>query len=161
MEIIIKQIEEKENVSTAKMIRDVFVELDAPQKGTVYSDPTTDNLFELFKTPKSIFFVAKIGDEVVGSCGVYPTEGLTENCAEIVKFYLSKNYRGKGIGKMLMQKCFETAKEFKYEQLYLESLVQFSKAVGIYENLGFKKLSKPLGNSGHNRCDVWMIKDLN
>lgn len=160
MEITIKQIEEKENVSTAKMIRDVFIELNAPQKGTVYSDPTTDHLYELFKTPKSIFFIAKIGEEVVGSCGVYPTEGLTENCAEIVKFYLSKNYRGKGIGKELMQKCFLSAKEFKYKQLYLESLTQFSKAVGIYESLGFIKLNEPLGNTGHNSCDIWMLKEL-
>jgi len=160
MEIIIKQIEEKENVSTAKMIRNVFIELDAPQKGTVYSDPTTDNLYELFKTPKSIFFIAKIGEEVIGSCGVYPTEGLTEKCAEIVKFYLSQEYRGKGIGKELMQKCFRSAKEFKYEQLYLESLTQFSKAVGIYESLGFIKLNEPLGNTGHNSCNVWMLKKL-
>ncbi|MEO8398947.1 MAG: hypothetical protein ABI550_03930 [Ignavibacteriaceae bacterium] len=36
------------------MIREVFEEHDALQQGTVYSHPTTDNLYELFQTPKSI-----------------------------------------------------------------------------------------------------------
>ncbi|ANI90658.1 acetyltransferase [Arachidicoccus ginsenosidimutans] len=156
----IREIRSEDNPTVAKTIREVFHEFDAPQCGTVYSDPTTDNLYELFRTPKSVFFVAEINDMIVGSCGIYPTENLPEGCAELVKFYISKEARGKGLGKILMEKCFEAATNFGYTQLYIESLPVFSKAVSIYEKNGFKRLENPLGNSGHPTCNIWMIKNL-
>ena len=160
MELIIRQIKKQDNLALAKIIRDTFIEHDAPQGGTVYSDPTTDNLYDLFQTPKSILWVAELNNEIIGCCGVYPTKGLNENCAELVKFYLSRNARGKGIGKELMQKCIRSAREFEYTQLYLESLPQFSKAVKMYEKEGFEKLNHPLVNSEHKTCNIWMLMDL-
>jgi putative acetyltransferase len=160
MELLIRQIKKKDNLALAMIIRDAFIEHNAPQFGTVYSDPTTDNLYDLFQTPKSILWVAELNHEIVGCCGVYPTKGLNEDCAELVKFYLSKEARGKGIGKELMQKCIRTAREFEYTQLYLESLPQFSKAVNMYEKEGFIRLIKPLLNSEHKTCNIWMLKDL-
>ncbi|MBL7918194.1 MAG: GNAT family N-acetyltransferase, partial [Bacteroidia bacterium] len=129
-------------------------------KGTVYSDPTTDNLFELFKQPKSVLWVAEVNNNVMGCCGIYPTEGLKKDCVELVKFYIGAESRGKGIGKLLMEKCIETAKDFNYTQMYIESLPEFNKAISIYEKSGFKKIKKPLGNSGHSGCNIWMLKDL-
>lgn len=160
MNITIRKIEEKDNLSLAKMIREVFDEHNAPRTGTVYSDPTTDNLYTLFKTPKSILWVAEVENEVVGCCGVYPTEGLEEGYAELVKYYLSNKSRGLGIGRDLMQKSVDSAKEFGYMQLYLESFPQFAKAVGIYEKQGFVRIDHPLGSSGHTSCNIWMVKDL-
>lgn len=142
------------------MIRQVFDEHQAPQKGTVYSDPTTDNLFDLFQAEKSLLWVAEIDNEIVGCCGIFPTKGLPEKCAELVKFYLSAKARGKGIGKSLMEKSIESARELGYTELYLESLPEFSNAVSIYEKQGFLKLDQPLGESGHTTCNIWMLKKL-
>jgi putative acetyltransferase len=157
---IIRQVRKADNSALAKVIREVFLEHDAPRIGTVYSDPTTDNLFELFRTPKSILWVAESNSIILGCCGIYPTEGLAEDYAELVKFYLSQKARGKGTGKKLMERCVSSAKEFGYKKLYLESLSQFSKAVSIYEKQGFRKLSQPLGNSRHSTCNIWMTKEL-
>ncbi len=142
------------------MIRQVFEEHQAPQIGTVYSDPTTDHLFELFQTEKSVLWVAEVEGEIVGCCGIYPTTGLPENCAELVKLYLSAKSRGKGIGKILMEKSIESAIALGYSEIYLESLPVFSVAVNMYEKYGFVKLDKPLGESGHTTCNVWMMKKL-
>ena len=73
---------------------------------------------------------------------------------------LAKEARGLGIGKTLMQQCIVSAKEHGYKKLYLESMPHFSKAVSIYNKLGFRKLLKPLGNSGHTTCNIWMLLDL-
>ena len=51
--------------------------------------------------------------------------------AELVKFYLHKDFRGTGIGRALMEKCIEAAKSLGYKKLYIESLPQFAKAVRI------------------------------
>lgn len=158
--IDIRKIKKEDNLPLAKMIRSVFEEHDAPRTGTVYSDPTTDNLYDLFKTNRSVLWVAELDNKIVGCCGIYPTMGLPEKCAELVKFYLHEKSRGQGIGRKLMEKSIESAKEFRYATIYLESFSQFSKAVGIYEKQGFEALEAPMGNSGHTSCNIWMIKKL-
>lgn len=156
-DIRIRKVKPSDNTALASMIRAVFTEFKAPTCGTVYTDPTTDDLYTLFQAPRSVLWVAEVDGEALGCCGVYPTQGLDQSCAELAKFYLSDRIRGKGIGKQLMLQCFQSAKEMNYTKLYLESLPQFSKAVSIYEKYGFKKIDAPLGNSGHTTCSIWMI----
>jgi putative acetyltransferase len=156
----IRKVRSADNQELAKMIRRVFEEFDAPRLGTVYSDPTTDDLHALFSEPKSILWVAESQGKAVGCCGIYPTTGLDKGCAELVKFYLAPSARGKGIGKLLMHRSIESARKMGYQSLYIESLPHFSRALGIYDRMGFKKLESPLGNSGHTGCDIWMIKEL-
>lgn len=158
--MLIKKVKKTDNPFLAKMIRNVFIEHNAPQQGTVYSDPTTDNLSELFRAEKSVLWVAEEDNEILGCCGIYPTEGLPTGCVELAKFYLPASSRGKGIGKALMEKSIESAIEFGYTEIYLESLPEYSKAVSIYERNGFITLDKPLGESGHTTCTVWMLKKL-
>ena len=79
---------------------------------------------------------------------------------EIQKMYFSPKIRGKGYGKLLFEKCIQTAKDLGYKQCYLESASQLKAAIHIYESFGFKHLDGALGNTGHFSCGVWMIKDL-
>ena len=156
----IRQVKESDNPYLSKMIRKVFEEHNAPKDGTVYSDPTTDYLYESFQIERSVLWVAENNNKILGCCGVYPTNGLPKQCAELVKFYLPKESRGKGIGKILMEKSIDWAEKFGYSELYIESLPQFSKAVNMYEKQGFIQLRNPLGASGHTSCNIWMLKSL-
>lgn len=153
-------VEKKDNAALATIIRNVFEEFDAERQDTVYDDPTTDNLYELCQHDRAELWVAEYKGKVLGSCGIYPTEGLPADCAELVKYYLSSEARGKGIGARLLQLSIDSAKRMGYTQIYLESFPQFEKAVSIYERLGFKVLEKPMGNSGHKACTLWMIKSI-
>jgi putative acetyltransferase len=159
-EVHIRSLEKKDNPLLAELIRGVFREFKIDRPGTVYTDPTTDSLYELFQTPKSQYWVAQEDGVLLGGCGVFPTEGLPEGCAELVKFYLSSGARGRGIGKALMQNSFGAAKTLGYTQLYLESFPELEKAVGMYEKAGFSRLPGPMGNSGHYACSLWMIRNL-
>jgi putative acetyltransferase len=161
MAIIIRNIQPDDNIELARIIRDSLVEFDVPKQGTVYSDPDTDRLYQLFaETPGSCYFVAEEDGKLIGGCGVYPTDGLPTGYAELVKLYLNAATRGKGIGKMLMDHCYEAAKNLGYTHLYLESFPQLAKAVSMYEKAGFKPLDGALGNSGHFACTIWMVKQL-
>ena len=156
----IRQVKESDNPHLSKMIRKVFEEHDAPKNGTVYSDPTTNYLYESFQIEKSVLWVAENNNKILGCCGVYPTTGLPKQCVELVKFYLPKESRGKGIGKILMEKSIDWAEKFGYSEVYIESLPQFSKAINMYQKQGFIKLNNPLGTSGHTSCNIWMLKKL-
>jgi len=160
MGIIFRLIEEKDNKKIAELIRNVFREFKIDKQGTVFYDPTTDNLFELFRTPGSEYWIAEEDGIIVGGCGVFATPGLPVGCAELVKFYLSADNRGKGTGWRLMEKTFESARRLGYKKLYLESLPELKRAISLYEKAGFKFISGPMGNSGHFGCDIWMLKDL-
>jgi putative acetyltransferase len=158
--IIIRTIAPGDNPVIAQLIRDVLTEFGAAKPGTVFTDPTTDHLFELFRTPKSAYFIAEQHGEILGGCGIFPTKSLPENCTELVKLYLSAQARGKGIGNLLMEHSFDAARESGYEEIYLETLPELHIAVGLYERLGFEYLPQPYGDSGHFACDLWMLKRL-
>ena len=160
MSTTFRRIEEKDNAGIAKLIRNVFEEFNIHKPGTVYFDPTTDDLYALFRAHGSEYWIAWEDGIMLGGCGVFPTPGLPEGCAELVKFYLSTAQRGKGIGWQLMEKTFSSAKELGYSQLYLESLPELSKAISLYERAGFSFLNGPVGKSGHFGCNIWMIKNL-
>jgi len=158
--VIFREVKKEDNVLLARMIRQVFKEHDAPESGTVFSDPTTDDLFGLFRLNRSVLWVAELNGVALGCCGIYPTEGLAYGCVELVKYYLAKSERGRGTGRQLMELCIASARDLAYKKLYLESMPHFLKAVRIYEKLGFQKLSGPLGNSGHTTCNIWMLLEL-
>jgi putative acetyltransferase len=158
--ITVRTIAPADNAALAKIIRNSLEEFNANKPGTVYFDPTTDNLAEVFKTAKSIYYVAEEDGHIVGGAGIYPTPNLPDATCELVKLYLTANARGKGLGKMLMEKCFDAARVFGYKKIYLESMPELNIAVPMYEKMGFTYLKAPQGNSGHCGCDIWMIKEL-
>jgi putative acetyltransferase len=160
MEIRYRHLVKEDNKSIAELIRSVFREFGIARPGTVYFDPTTDDLFTLFNIPGSEYWIAEDNGKIIGGCGVYPTPGLPSGCAELQKLYLLSSYRGKGIGRELMEKTFESARRLGYSQLYLESLPELGKALSLYEKTGFRNIPGPLGNSGHFGCTIWMIRDL-
>ena len=159
-EVVYRLIDKKDNESLAKLIRSVFDEFDVERVGTVYSDESTNHLSDLFEIDKAEYWVAEKSGSLVGGCGLYPTEGLDKDCAELVKLYLSSSVRGQGVGLHLLKSVIERATVLGYKQLYLESFSNFGKAVSMYEKLGFEHIDHPLGNSGHSACTIWMIKQL-
>ncbi|WP_113635740.1 GNAT family N-acetyltransferase [Nubsella zeaxanthinifaciens] len=160
MAITIRNLTKADNPVIAELIREVFREFKIDKPGTVYTDPTTDALYELFDVEGAIYWLAEEDGELLGGCGIYPTEGLPKGCVELVKFYLSSKARGKGLGKLLMEKSIESAKTMGYTSVYLESFPELSTAVGMYEKAGFKKLDQPMGCSGHYACTLWMVLNL-
>ncbi|MGC4104582.1 GNAT family N-acetyltransferase [Ferruginibacter sp.] len=155
-----RSIRPSDNKALAIIIRKALEEFNANKPGTVYFDPTTDELSAVFTDPKSKYFVAEENGVILGGSGIYPTANLPADTCELVKLYLHKDARGKGIGKLLMEKCFDAARALGYKKMYLETLPELNIAVPLYERSGFTYLPAPLGNSGHHGCDIWMIKDL-
>lgn len=157
---MIREIEREDNKAIAQVIRKALEEYGQAKEGTVYTDPTTDNLYALFRAEGSVYFILELEGKVVGGCGIYPTKGLPKGYAELVKLYLNTDLRGKGYGKKLMQKSMEAAQEMGYTHLYLESIPALNEAVHLYEKVGFEKLAAPLGDSGHFSCNLWMERQF-
>lgn len=158
--VYIRPIQVTDNAEIARIIKSVLTEFGANKPGTVFTDPTTDQLFELFQTPNSSYFIALENDKIIGGCGIFPTKGLPAGCVELVKLYISAAWRGKGIGYQLMEKCIAHAQALNFKEIYLETLPELHIAVGLYENMGFQYLEQPYGDSGHFACDLWLSKKI-
>ena len=157
MAVIIEPIHPTDNAALAIIIRTALAEFGANKPGTVYYDSTTDALYELFRTPGSMYFVARNNEQLLGGGGIFPTEGLPTGTCELVKMYLRKDVRGKGLGKQLIETCLGWARTNGYNQVYLETMPELKQALQVYERFGFSYLTAPMGNSGHFGCDLWML----
>ncbi len=158
--INIRPISIADNPLIATIIRSCLTEFGANKPGTVYYDKTTDQLFELFQENGAAYFIAEQDDQVVGGGGIFPSPGLPVGTCELVKMYLLPLARGTGIGATLMNTCLSKAKEMGFVNMYIETLPELKKAISVYEKFGFNYLDKPLGNTGHFGCSVWMLKSL-
>ena len=156
----IRHIEEKDQLQLANIIRSIFEEYGAPLVNTVYDDPRTEHVFDALAGKNAGYWVAADNGIILGGCGYYPTEGLPEGYAELVKFYLSPAARGLGYGSKLFHQAIEGACKAGYSHLYIESFPQFSDAVSMYERHGFQHISQRLGDSGHTATTIFMVKDL-
>ena len=160
MNYIIREIEPKDNLKIATVIRNVFEELDAPKVGTAYADPHLNTLFEVYQAENEIYFVVEKDEIILGGCGIGNLVEAEFKICELQKMYLAKEARGKGIAKELMQKCLTFAKQVGYDKCYIETLPFMKDAQKLYVKSGFTFIDGPMGATGHNACDVFMIKDL-
>lgn len=160
MNYIIRKIEPKDNLKIAAVIRNVFEELDAPKVGTAYADPHLNTLSEVYQAENEIYFVVEENETILGGCGIGNLIDSEFKICELQKMYLAKDARGKGIAAELMQKCLTFAKEVGYDKCYIETLPFMKDAQKLYVKSGFTYINAPLGSTGHNACDVFMIKEL-
>ena len=158
--VTIKTIQPSDNQALAVIIRNALAEFGANKPGTVYYDATTDALYELFQKQGSIYYVASENNQLIGGAGIYPTAGLPADTCELVKMYLAPAARGKGIGKMLIEKALQFASDTGYRKVYIETMPELRKAMSVYEKFGFRYLDGPMGNTGHFGCEIWMLKEL-
>lgn len=157
---IIREIKPTDNLELSKVIRSVILEMGAPKIGTAYEDKATDQMFITYQKEKAVYYVLEHNNKVVGGAGIAQLDNFEGNICELQKMYFLPIARGKGLGTKMITKCLEKAKEFGFESCYLETLPYMKDAVKLYKKNHFVSLDKPMGNTCHYSCDVWMLKKI-
>lgn|SRR5699024_867620 len=158
----IRPIESKDNKELQIIIQKNLEEYNLDKPGTAYYDPQLSALYEFYNgQAKRGYWVAVDENKqtVVGGIGIGPF-GNYNNIAELQKYYISNEYQGFGIGRLLFQQAISFARYNNYQSLYIETMDTLQKANSIYEHLGFKLLEEPLKGSEHGLMNRWYIKDL-
>ncbi|HZI01350.1 MAG TPA: GNAT family N-acetyltransferase, partial [Flavisolibacter sp.] len=86
--------------------------------------------------------------------------GLPTDTCELVKMYILQKVRGIGLGRILIQKSLDFAKETGYRKVYLETMPELKQALHTYSKFGFQYIDHPMGETGHFGCDLWMLKHI-
>jgi len=156
----IREIQPQDNQKIAKVIRKILIEFGVPKVGTAYADKILDTLYEAYDTEKAIYYVIEKEGEIFGGAGIKQLDNYDGNVCELQKMYFLPEARGIGLGSKMMETCLQKAKEFGFEQCYLETLPYMEDARKLYRKAGFKDLQAPMGDTGHYSCNLWMLKDL-
>ena len=158
--MLIRTINESDNKNIAIILREVLIEMNIPKKGSAYEDPEIDNMYESYQSNRSIYFVVEEKSKILGGAGINQLKNGDVNICELQKMYFHKSLRGKGIGDKMIELCLEFALESNYKKCYIETMPNMVNAQKLYIKKGFKYIDKPLGNTGHTACPVWMLKNL-
>lgn len=156
----IREIQLKDNPKIAKVIRKILIEFGVPKVGTAYADKILDTLYEAYDTEKAIYYVIEKEGEIFGGAGIKQLDNYEGNVCELQKMYFLPEARGIGLGSKMMETCLQKAKEFGFEQCYLETLPYMEDARKLYRKAGFKDLDAPMGDTGHYSCNLWMLKEM-
>ena len=156
----IREIKPKDNPKIAQAIRSILIEFGVPKVGTAYADKILDTLYEAYTFDKAIYYVIEKDDEIFGGAGIKQLDNYNGNVCELQKMYFLPEARGIGLGSEMMDICLQKAKEFGFEQCYLETLPYMQDARKLYRKVDFKDLEAPMGDTGHYSCNLWMLKKL-
>lgn len=86
------------------------------------------------------YIIAEEGNKIVGFISLH-IQQLLHHCGavgEVQEFYIDKDYRGKGIGKLLMNEVKRYAADNQVKSLEVTSNKKRAENVQVYESLGFK-----------------------
>ena len=156
----IREIQPKDNQGVAAVIRNVLVEMGVPKVGTAYEDKSLEDMHGTYDHPRMKYFVVEENGKLIGGAGIAPLTGAEDDICELQKMYFLPEARGRGIGAEMMQTCLNYAKSENFKHCYLETLPYMENARKLYARSGFQSLEKPMGDTGHYNCSMWMLKDL-
>ena len=114
-----------------------------------------DNPGEIILGKGGFLWLAKAGEEIVGTVGIMP-EG--HGIFELIKMCVAESWRGRGISKLLMDTCLQKVKELGGEKLILFSNHQLQTALKLYTKYGFKNVE--VTDSPFETADVKMELEL-
>lgn len=166
----------KISIEEVELLRDIsiqtFTETFAHQNSEsdmqkyVSENLSLEQLGKELNSKDSEFYFLILNGQVAGYLKLNINEAQTElknNCSlEIERIYVKKEFHGKQLGKLLLQKAIEIAKEYKYQYIWLAVWQHNLKAISFYTKQGFIEFDKHtflLGNDA--QLDIMMKLELN
>ncbi|PSW15081.1 GNAT family N-acetyltransferase [Photobacterium sanctipauli] len=150
----------QDNAAMAAVVRRVSAEHGlTPDKGYGVSDPTLDCLSDVYGASNTAFWVVEKDHRILGGGGIAALEGEQGVC-ELQKMYFLPELRGKGFARRIAATALKFARQQGYSACYLETTADLNAAIALYESLGFDHIPHAMGNTGHDACEVRMLKAL-
>lgn len=110
-----------------------------------------------YAPPDGRLYIVKYDNKFSGCIAL---RKLENGICEMKRLYLREELRGKGIGRKLVEKIINDAKEIGYEKMRLDTIKEkMPNAVDMYERYGFVKIERYYDNP--NQHTLFMELKLN
>lgn len=103
-----------------------------------YVQNNTDFLTSL-KPPEGIIYMIEVDGELAGTGAI---KKLRDDIGELKRMYIRPKYRGRGFGKMLLNKVLEAGEQFGRKSFLLDTPPFAFAAHHIYRSAGFTDISE-------------------
>ena len=87
-----------------------------------------------FERGGTFYVLEEKAGSIIGAYGLYP---LDDRTCELRKMYLHSSYRGKGLGKLLLENALSEARQLGFKAVVLETASVLKEAIGLYKSYGF------------------------
>jgi len=138
------------------------------------TDSDLNNIRESYISKGGLFRIVESNGRPVGSYGLYPgilppaeqppcEQRSNEPCSpehrscELRKMYLLPEYRGRGLGKRMMEDALREAKARGFHEMTLETNSCLKEALALYRAYGFTEIAP---DHLSHRCDLAMKRPL-
>jgi ribosomal protein S18 acetylase RimI-like enzyme len=111
-----------------------------------------------YRRPSGAFFLVLAGGRVVG-CGAVRSITLPDGskAAELKRMWLAPELRGRGVGRSLLDRLHETARELGHDRAVLDSRRELEAALRLYRSAGYEEV-EPFNDNPD--ATVWMARSL-
>jgi putative acetyltransferase len=121
----------------------------------VSTDTDIKNIEQAYFERGGTFYVLEEKDgSIIGAYGLYPIDKAT---CELRKMYLHRSYRGKGLGKLLLEDALSKAKQISFKRMTLETASVLTEAISLYKSYGFTEYEPEHLSS---RCDQAFVLEI-
>ncbi|CAL1518037.1 helix-turn-helix domain-containing GNAT family N-acetyltransferase [Chitinophaga sp. MM2321] len=110
-----------------------------------YVCKTFHDFLATYNTGKDRIFLAIAGNRIVGSVAIL---GSSRHLAQLRWFLVHPDFRGRGLGKKLLQQAIAFCREKQYQKVYLMTTSMQTTAGDLYKKAGFRK-------TGEKHLQLW------
>jgi len=101
-------------------------------------DDEVANLPGDYRMPNGRLLIAIKDGDVVGCIAL---RKLTDDACEMKRLFLRPQFRGEGLGREMVQRIIDEAREIGYERMRLDTLPRWmDQAIALYEQFGFRDI---------------------
>jgi len=158
---LIREYEEKDSENVFKFISDILVnEVNIKLDFDNLDSDLLDIKNHYSKNNGGCFWIVehKKDSQIIGTVAIRNLKDLAHiSSAELKRVFLSKSYRGIGIGQQMIETAIDFAKRMDYTRILLDSSKKLTVSRNLYLKNGFLDISRY--NNNH-RADVFMEKKL-
>ncbi|MBE0475484.1 MAG: GNAT family N-acetyltransferase [Coriobacteriia bacterium] len=92
-----------------------------------------------YRPPRGRLLLARADGSGVGCVALRPLE---DRSCEMKRLYVAPSARGRGIGRLLVQRVVSLAEEIGYDHMMLDTLsARMPAAIALYESVGFERVA--------------------
>ena len=136
---IVTEVEDERELAEVRRLILDHVSARATTPGIEHMRADANALPGRFAPPLGGLWLARAGATGVGCVALRP---LTPTTAEVKRMFVDASWRGRGVGRALMQAVMDGARARGYETLRLGTLADMTAAQALYRSLGFTPIDR-------------------
>jgi len=101
-------------------------------------DEELDGLKKMYASPDGGIIIAKEASEIIACVAI---RKISESVSELKRMYTKPGHQNKGVGKVLLEKALQLAKDCNYAVVKLDTLNYMLPAIHLYQQAGFYEIA--------------------